>query len=252
MDQQYIVPRVAFVINLAADDSQQLGLSRLHHLIHLFSSHRVSATWAIGDASTAQILREQTDASEAHQVALNMQALNAGSKSSSRGFTQQISQELARLAAVMGQTPSVVLGNSARLRSRLVLLSQLGIETILSDSSDKASRGRSRPLPCGMWQLTPCMQLPHTRILDRLTRRGPSVREMIASAVDATTLVRINANEFEKLSARSMQTFEKLLREVSWAASRGQIEQSPLAEIVGNLRQRRQMKPQRSIMRVAA
>ena len=252
MDQDFIVPRVAFVINLAPADSRQLSPTRLRHLIHLFRSNRVSATWAISDASMAQLLREQAGNLSADQMALNMLALKGDAKTSSRGFTKQLSQELARVAAVVGSTPSVVVGNSSRLRSRMVLLSQLGIETIVSDGTDKRQNSRPRSLPCDVWHLSPQMQLPRTRLIQRLTRRGPSVREMISSAVDSTMLVSVSAPEVEKLSARGMQSFEKLVQQVSWAGSRGQIEQTTLSEIVADLRRRNQVKPQRSIMRVAA
>lgn len=252
MDQDFIVPRVAFVINLAPAEGRQLSLTRLRHLVQLFHSHRVDATWAIGDASMAHLLREQGGNFNAEHAALNVRRIQADKKSGSRGFAQQLSQELARVTAVLGQSPSTVLGDSTKLRSCMVLLSQMGVETMIAESGEKQQSSRPRPLPCGMWHLSPNMHLPRTGLLERLTRRGPSVREMIAGAVDSTMLVSIAADQVERLSARGMQSLEQLVKEVSWAGSRGQIEPTTLTEIVANLRRCRQVKPQRSIMRVAA
>ena len=252
MDQQFILPRASLIINLAPTESRQLEHNRLRHFIHLVRSHRVSATWAVGGKNMAQLLREHAGELASDQVALAMQAGPRGKSSSSRSYSRELAQELSTLSSQLGQSPVAVVGDSQELRSRMVLLSQLGIQAIIADEKVAAQQAKPRALPCGMWHLRPQMQLPQQGFWQRFSRRKPSVREVVASAVEGTTLVSIDAAAIESQSARGMQTLEHFLRDISWGANRGQLEICSLTTICDDLRQQNQVKPQRSIMRVAA
>ncbi len=252
MDRDLIVPRVAFVINLASSDSTRLSPARLRHLIHLFRSHRIHATWAVEDASMAALLQEQSAELSADHVALNLRHLETGPQLAGREFSAKLTTSMNDLASSLSEPPRVVLSNGTELRSRLPLLSKWGICSVVSTGQHRSQSARPRALSCGLWQVTPSIELPRRGMWQRMTRRGPSVREISAAAVQDTVLVSVNSTEFEKQSARHVQSFEKFLREASWGASRGQVDLCSVIEIVEGLAERHQVRPQQSILKVAA
>lgn len=252
MDQDFIVPRVAFVINLASNDSTQLSPARLRHLIHLFRSHRIQATWAVEDASMANLLQEQNSKLSPDRLALDLQSLESSPALANREFNAMLTAKLNSLAASMSEVPSAVYSHRAELRAQLPLLSQWGIRTVISVDRQQSSSTKPRALSCGLWQVKPSIELPRRGAWQSLLRRGPSVREISAAAVHGMVLVRVNSADFQKQSARQVQSFEKFLREASWGASRGQVELCSLAEIVDGLARRNRVRPQQSILKMAA
>ena len=252
MDQALIVPRVAFVINIASGDSPRISPPRLRHLVHLFRSHRIHATWALEDARIAALLQEQSAELSADHVALSLRALESDPSLAAREFGGKLTAKMNSLASSLSEPPGAVLSSGSALRSRLPLLSDWGIHTVIRSSQVGSTGSRPRALACGLWQVTPSINLPRRSIWQRLVRRGPSVRELSAAAVDDTVVVGVNSTDFGKQSARHIQSFEKFLREASWGASRGQIELCSVAEIVAGLRERHQVRPQQSILKVAA
>ena len=80
-----------------------------------------------------------------------------------------------------------------------------------------------------------------------------TVKRLIAAGENTgTTLVEVNAEELGRGSARQQHSFEKLLREISWAASHNQLAMVTMSEVVAELDDVRRIKPQRSILRTAA
>ncbi len=252
MDQAVIVPRVAFVINLAPTDSPRPNLARLRHLVHLFRGHRVAATWAVADASWARLLRDSSPSSAATEIALTVDDTWGAAHLSHLRFGNELGNRLAGLANSAGTTPTLVVGDLSSLRSRMTNLSEQGIQAIFASWPSASVATKSRPLPCGLWQLVPSVRWPKRRLSRWLPSRPTSVRDLMASASEGSILVSVESAELERVGARGLQTFEKLLREVSWSASRGQMLISTVSEIVADLVSRREVKPQRSILRLAA
>ena len=251
MDQDLIVPRVAFVINLAPSNSRQLSPTRLRHLIQLFESQRITATWAASDASTLKPLREQSDRQLLRDVALKLEAKSSLPKGPARDFNAAITAQIQSLSCVTGSAPSAVVGDASQLRHRSTILSQIGIEAIV-DTSRAAQQRRPRAIGCGIWQLSTALQLPMVGWKQRLLRRKPSTRQIPELASEGFAVVSIDATALEQHSLRHMQSIEKFLKETSWAASRGQLEIVSLGEIAAGLNSQNQVKPQQSILRVAA
>ncbi len=252
MDQAVIVPRVAFVINLAQTDSRKPNLARLRHLVHLFRGHRVAATWAVADASRARLLRDSSPSSAASEIALTVDASWGAAHLSHTRFGNELDNRLAGLTNSAGTTPALVVGDLGLLRSRMTNLSERGIRAVFTSRPSASVAIKSRPLPCGLWQLVPNVRWPKRSLSRWLPSRHTSIRELIASASEGSILVSVESAELERVGARGLQTFEKLLREVSWSASRGQMLISTVSEIVADLVSRREVKPQRSILRLAA
>ena len=100
--------------------------------------------------------------------------------------------------------------------------------------------------------MTPSVRWPKRRLSRWLPSRSTSIKDLSASAAEGNILVSVESAELERVSARGLQSFEKLLREVSWSASRSQMQIATLSEIVADLASRREVKPQRSILRTAA
>jgi len=252
MDQAVIVPRVAFVINLAQANSPKPNLARLRHLVHLFRGHRVAATWAVADAARARLLQDSSSNSAASEIALSVDDTWAAAHLSHTHFGNELDNRLASLTNSAGATPTLVVGDLGMLRSRMANLSEQGIRAIFTSRPSASVATKSRPLPCGLWQLVPNVRWPKRRLSRWLPSRPTSVRDLMASASEGSILVSVESAELERVGARGLQTFEKLLREVSWIASRGQMLISTVSEIVANLVSRSEVKPQRSILRLAA
>jgi hypothetical protein len=94
--------------------------------------------------------------------------------------------------------------------------------------------------------------LPKPRLTRWLPTRATSVKELLASGCAGNILVEVAADEWEQVGVRGMQALEKLLRDVSWSASRGQLQVVTVSEIVADLASQHAVKPQRSILRLAA
>lgn len=252
MDHGVILPRVAFVINLAQADSSRPNLARLRHLVHLFRGHRVAATWAVADPSRARLLRDSSPSSAASEIALTVDDIWGAAHVSHARFDKELRDRLMGLTDSANVRPTIVVGDLRALSGRMANLSELGIQAIFANSSPASDTTRSRPLPCGLWQLVPSVRLPKRRLSRWLPSRSTSVRDLLASASEGAILVSVESAELERTGARGLQSFEKLLREVSWSASRGQMLISTVSEIVADLASRREVKPQRSILRAAA
>jgi hypothetical protein len=251
-DQNGIVPKVAFVINLAQADSPRPKRTRLRHLVHLFQGHRVAATWAVADASQTRLLGDSATSSTINEIALTVNNTWAAAEVSHSRFGNELSSRLAGLTNSTGARPTLVVGDLGAMRSRMTTLSEQGIRAICSSTTSAAETTNSRPLPCGLWQLAPSVCWPRRRLSRWLPSRSTSIKDLAASAAEGTILVSIESTELERVSARGLQSFEKLLREVSWSASRSQLQISTVSEIVADLASRREVKPQRSILRAAA
>jgi hypothetical protein len=248
-EQPAIVPRLAFVINLAQFKHAGAPWARVKHLMHLFHGHRLPATWAVADADQGTLLQDA--AAAAHQIALVLDENWADSRQSKARFRQELGRRLAMLSHV-NAAPRVVVGDHNSLSGRMTILAERGIRAVFADAARQTPPFKPRPLPHGIWLLAPQVRWPKRRILRWLPGRATSLKELLQTACDGHVLVAIAAAEWEQTGVRGMQSPEKLLREVSWSASRGDVRVVTVAEIVAELSARHAVKPQRSILRLAA
>jgi hypothetical protein len=250
-EQAAIVPRLCFVINLAHAENAGPNLARLKHLVHLFRGHRLPATWAVADAAQTPLLRDFAATAVRHQIGLSLDESWAAAHHGAARFGDELSHRLARLSNASGST-TLLVGDRGQLGSRMRVLAELGIRAIFTSFSQAATPLKPRPLPCGMWLLAPRVRLPKPRLTRWLPTRATSVKELLASACAGNVLVEVAADEWERIGVRGMQALEKLLRDVSWSASRGQLQVVTVSEIVADLAGQYAVRPQRSILRLAA
>ena len=246
MDQDLIVPRVAFVINLARNNSQQLSPTRLQHLVQLFESQRIAATWAASEASALKPLANRSDRRSVHDLALQLHT-----PANTRQPNSNLAAQIQGFHHQLGQAPCAVIGNGSQLRNRANVLAQFGVQAVVCGPHE-TQPARPRAIGCGLWQVSPAVHLPWTTWKQRLLRRRPSLRHLSTVATDGIALVSIDSAALELHSLRHIGQFEKFLREISWSASRGQVEVASLSEVVAELATRNQARPQQSILRAAA
>ncbi len=244
--------KVAFVVNLGNDETTRPSAARARHLAHLFHGYRLPATWAIDSAKRAAILQDRQLAPNDIDLALTIGGRHASAQLPSKQFQRELRQQLAALESITGRTTTLALGDGPRLGTRASILAGQGIRAIISNVVGPSSV--AQPLACGLWRLEPRVEMPSTRRMwGLLPARRFSARQLVAVGRSAATnLVMIDSSELCRGHARGLQSLDRLLREVSWAASRKQLAVVTVNEIVAGLAGRDEVKPQRSILRVAA
>ncbi|NOY41142.1 MAG: hypothetical protein GXP26_04810 [Planctomycetes bacterium] len=254
MEKASIVPRVAFVLNLGVTETTDTIAARIQHLIHLFQGHRLPATWVVADTKCAKLLASQRTASSMiSEFALTVDGPWSDVSTPPTAFRRELADRCAAIRAKTGRSIKLVVGDPQSLRVRAALLAEQGIGGIFSTQQDRTST-RSRPLPCGLWQLELNVRIPLVRSFSQwFTSRRVSAKQLIsAGSLGETTLVAVDTGKLGTSNARSLQAFEKMLCEVSWAASRNQLVVTTAGAIVAELTSQQAVKPQRSILRVAA
>ena len=256
MDRSTSLPRLAFVINLSCDGALEPNDNRVRHLAHLFHGHRLPAAWTVVDPERARLLYDPQLGLADNELALT---LSLDENLSAKRFLAKLHRQVAVLRGLANTNISLVVGDAAQLRRQASVLAELGIGAILSSASSPSRQATSqpwspRPLGCGLWQLEPSVTIPLSRrFWNLLPARRYDVKRLMAAGENAgAVLVVVNAEELGRESARGLQAFEKLLREVSWAASHNQLELVRVSEVIAELSDLRRIKPQRSILRTAA
>jgi len=254
MDGASKMPQLAFVLNLGVSEATETSTARIQHLVHLFQGHRLPATWVVADTQCAKLLAVQhTASSTTTELALAVRGRWSDTEVPPSTFRRELADRCAAIRAMADRSVQLVAGDPELLRSRAALFAEQGIGGILSTEEDQATTG-SRPLPCGLWQLELNVRIPQVRRISQwFTGRRVSAKQLIsASSQGETTIVAVETGKLGTSSARSLRAFEKMLRDVSWAASRNQVAVTTAGAVVAELSSQRAVKPQRSILRVAA
>ena len=254
MDEAKTMPQVAFVMNLAGSQGTETRSARIQHLVHLFHGHRLPATWVVADLECAKLLSAQHSASSFEtEIAIPVEGAWSEADTPPSSFRRQLAERCAAIRAAANSEIGLVAGDPRTLRSRAALFAEQDIRGILSLEQDSSAKS-SRPLPCGMWQLEMHFQIPQVRRLSQwFSGRRISTKQLVAAGRErSTTLIGIDTGKLGTSNARSLRSFEKLLREVSWAASRNQLTVTTVGEVVNELASQRAVKPQQSILRSAA
>lgn len=253
MDQSEAALRIAFVINLGPRDSQQVDPSRLHHLIHLFRGHRVPATWAVGDGTRAELLNggEPTLPDE---LALLIDRRQSCLEISVARFRDELATQVASIRQASGMEATLIVGEPESLRSKVSLLAEQGMRAIVATGSRQKAGATPRPLPLGLWNFTPTIEIPQGHRLSRLLPvRRPSVKQLMGAKISSGgVLVAIETSQLDQLGPRGARQIEKLVRDVAWAASREQVVVATVGELVTELAGAAVAQPQRSILSAAA
>lgn len=253
MDQISSVPRVAFVVDLGSTGLYEGNSARIEHLVHLFVGHRIPAIWIVGSQAHASLLHARRSGSQHHELALNIEPTQLQQPKTRLQLRDQLASKIAELSADGETTIDLVAGESEAFRSQETVLAELGIRGVVATRPGQEPSEKPRPLPCGLWQFEPTVRVPQKLSLANIFYRPRlSAKRLIASNPQSTTIVMVESAELGRLNAGKLRGIEKLLREVSWAASRDQLIVSTVGEELVDLARQRAIKPQRSILRVAA
>jgi len=243
MQPSPIVPSVALVINLVSPVSSGPGVDGVLAWSGLFRRLGLPATWVIDEPKQAKLLAETQLASSG--LASSELALAPRGDSPGRFFSD-LANRLAAVRAVAGQQASVVVGDPRQLRPRAAMLAELGIGAVVSDGQSTFAAKPPKQLPCGLWQLEPTVRVAGTkRRWTLLPARRMSLTQVLDSRMAAeAVLIEIAADE--------MSRCENLLHEIAQAAGEQQLVVSTVSQIAAKLASQHEVKPQRSILRVAA
>jgi len=157
------VPRVAFVVDLNTADPDQAKAARMHHLVHLFSGHRLPATWTVDSPERVESLRKQVSPTAAIEVALKIDQQWLSPLASHSQFRSALDARISALTAAGEASISLVVGDPQLLRPRAAILAEQGIAGVFAPRQNCAAPAKLRPLPCGLWQLEPSFCIPPKR-----------------------------------------------------------------------------------------
>lgn len=124
-------------------------------------------------------------------------------------------------------------------------LAQFGVRTIVSGSASDAA---PRPLPFGLWQVTPHATLPSQR---RWLRRMGGVPQGFFSAAAGPAIATVDLGMIGAPESRGWKEFERALGEATAAHDQGAIRAVTIAELTAELTRQSAVRPQRSILRAA-
>ncbi|NOZ39410.1 MAG: hypothetical protein GXP24_04190 [Planctomycetes bacterium] len=234
------VPSVALVINFASSDAKQTAAR-----IPLLGKFEMPTTWVIEEPRQSKMLADRMLARAGHELALTVEARSP----------QRLRSELANFQSAVqdasGQKLSVVVGDPQQLRSRTALLADLGIGAVVSGVQPSGPAKPPRLLPCGLWQFDPTMNIPQPRHRwSWLTARRPTLKNLLAAETSCNQ--KVLAFDLGRMNSRELHGCERLLQEIAEAAGRRQLQVETVSKLAAELASRREVKPQRSILRRAA
>jgi len=253
MQRSTSVPRIAFVIRLQAVKSNSSSVARIQHLAHLFRGHRVPATWSLSGCGAAQLLQDKGLLEPSDELALEIPAARSSAAVSHHEFRDHVRQSLTAVFRCTGNNLSLAAGDPELLRPRTAILADRGIRGVLSTASPRSGGTSPKLLPSGLWQLDPLLELPQTSLLGRwLPMRRVIAKKILGCERSGEVFViRIDASRLSRANARTLQSFDALLREFSWAASCDKVALVTAGEVIAQLTKSRKVKPQQSILRAA-
>ncbi len=236
-------PSVSLILNLSAATNEQAD-SGIRTLSPLFERGTLTATWVVAEPRQVERIASGLLASTAHEFAATVSARTP----------QRLRSELLALQAsvqqLAGSPLSTVQGDAVQLRSRAALLSDLGVNAVVSETQT-SQPAKPRALPCGIWQLDAVVSIPQPRgRWSVFPTRRPSVKQLLED--DGASNPRVVAIDFAAVGSRDLQSCESLLREISQAVEQQQLQVATVSTLAAELTKLHQVKPQRSILRRAA
>ena len=245
LEARSIVPSVSLCINLSAPNKPGSNRENARGLASQLRSLGLSATWIVDQPQDAHCLGGGQLASTTQEL-----ALTADARSPQR-LRSELTNRQAAIQATSGQTVTVVWGDPEQLRARTALLDDLGITTVLASLSPATSEKPLRPLPSGLWQMTPTLSIPQPRRRWALLPfRGRGSKHLVAKATSGQPLV--ISIEVGLLSARDLKNCVVLFEEIATANRQRLLSVVTASELVAQFATRHEVKPQRSILRRAA
>jgi hypothetical protein len=223
-------------------------------LVELLDSHRLAATWAVGDPAHSATTALLTLSEIQHEVALlcdhHWLGPNAGRKRFAHELARRVSQARAAGIALNTLMPRV-----APIAEHVDLVVKHGIRAVVGGNGAVDCRFQAttpHALHYGVWEFSTTGRLPlRTTWLSGGTRK--LIRQIRRSANEAATIhLLIDAPALEHEGATAMKGVARLVREIAQLRERGLVKAETLGAAAARLSDLPIATPQRSILRHAA
>jgi hypothetical protein len=222
-------------------------------LVELLDSHRLAATWAVGDPAHSATTALLTLSEIQHEVALlcdhHWLGPNAGRKRFANELARRVSQ-----ARAGGITLATLMPRVASIAEHVDLVVKHGIHAVIGGNAAESRFQTTAPhaLHYGVWEFSTTARLPlHTTWLSGGTRK--LIRQVRRSADEAATIhLLIDAPALEQQGASAMKGISRIVREIAQLRERGLLKAETLGAAATRLSDLPVAKPQRSILRHAA
>jgi len=245
--------KVAITVNIGSLGNPEKTKSATRQLVQLAAEHHLPVTWAVDSADQLPWVAPIQKGSDKHCIALLVDDSWAGPEVSQSAFRDQLAS---RLEAFSRQPTAVLIRSTCNSRPWLEQLTQQGLTTVLVDSSDiRANKDRNqvtpRPMPWGLWKLSSNAYLP---IRKRWFRFAPSVALQHGSCESASSgmHVIIHTQQLAEQGRGALQQIRRLLHKISWAKSARELNVVTAEDWVRAVTENSTVRPQRSILRIAA
>ncbi len=249
--------KIAITVDLGEMCALDKDRSHIKSLVQLIGDHHFPVTWAVDSAKHLPWVAPLQNGSDKQDIAMIVADSWASPEGSQNAFRDQLSRRLEAFQRE-GITPTAVLIRSTcNARSRLGPLAQHGLATVLADASHgRARRNRHdvapRPIPWGLWELSTNVNLP-TR--NRWLRFAFSMRlpkSGRTSTASSGMHGMIHAQQIAAQGRGAMQQVRQFLHKVAWARSARNLDVVTAADWTATAAENSTVRPQRSILRIAA
>jgi hypothetical protein len=222
-------------------------------LVELLDSHRLAATWAVGDPAHSATTALLTLSEIQHEVALlgdhHWLGPNAGRKRFANELARRVSQARASGIALNTLMPRV-----APIAEHVDLVVKHGIHAVVGGNCAADGRFQTtapHALHYGVWEFSTTGRLPvRASWLSGATRK--LIRQIRRAADEAATIhLVIDAPAIEEDEA-AMKGVTRLVREIAQLRERGLLKAETLGAAAARLSALPVATPQRSILRHAA
>jgi hypothetical protein len=201
------------------------------------------STWAVATANQVDSLRKVSGKSKPTIAALGPQGKDAEASDS---WMRDVSGVVKSLRATGAAVPLVFVQASPSRGSHERSLHALGIRGLIASGMPTPG---ARPLPFGLWQLTPRVALPSVRRWTRLFMRAE--QPLIDRADTAPTVAAIDVRRLAAAGSRGMREADRAIQQLAQAGRVGAAQAVTAAEMVEQLSSAAAARPQRSILRAA-
>jgi hypothetical protein len=221
-------------------------------LIAVLDSHRLPATWAVGDPAHSATTALVTLSAVPHEMALlgdhHWVGPTAGRTRFARELARRVSQARAQGLEVVTIVPRV-----APIAEHIDLIVKQDIRAVVevaNDATERTRPARTRALHYGVWEFSASQRLPmESSWLFASWKLNRRIRR--AASESATYHLVIDAAAVEQQGHRAIAIIARMARHVALLRNRGLLRVETLGAAAARLADLPAVTPQRSILRAA-
>jgi hypothetical protein len=222
-------------------------------LVELLDTHRLPATWAVGDPAHSATTALVTLSPVQHELALLGDQHWLGPTAGRTRFARELARRVAQ-ARAQGIDLVTIVPRVATVAEHIDLVVKQGIRAVMATSNASSGRNRApttRALHYGVWEFSPSERLPLES--SWLLAGWKLYRSIRRAAVEISSFhLVIDAAAVEQQGRWVMGSIARLARRVALLRDRGLLRVETLGAAAARLSDLPAATPQRSILRVAA